>query len=116
VIVSGVLIALILWWFFGRTASSGSAVVADGEQTIEIMVEGGYSPEVSELQADTPSKLIFKRRDSSSCLEEVVIPDLGISAKLPLNGEKTIELPPLKQGEYEYSCGMRMFHGKLVVK
>jgi plastocyanin domain-containing protein len=63
-----------------------------------------------------PARLIFHRKDPSNCLEEVVIPDFGVTRKLPL-GEKTpVEIGAQTAGEYKYVCGMNMFSGRVVVK
>ena len=60
--------------------------------------------------------LTFLRKDSNSCLEEVVLGDFKVRKYLPLNQKITIELTPQKAGEFGYSCGMNMFHGKIIVK
>jgi plastocyanin domain-containing protein len=117
IIVSILLIIFIVWWFMGKgDTDTRLAIEHDGVQTIEILVDGGYQPRAVELKAGVPAKLIFNRKDPSSCLEEVLLPDFGVSKMLAL-GEKTeIEIDPNKPGEYRYTCGMQMFSGKVVVK
>ena len=58
----------------------------------------------------------FIRKDSNSCLEEVVMPDFNIRRHLPLNERVTIEILPKKKGVFVYACGMNMFHGKIIVE
>ena len=115
-VVSGLLVAFIMWWFFGK--QSDQAVFAaeiDGVQTVEILVDGGYQPRTVQLKAGIPAKLVFNRKDPSGCLEEVLLPDFGVAKALPL-GEKTgIEITPAQAGEFKYTCGMQMFSGKVVV-
>lgn len=111
------LIGLIIWWFFGKHgAEAVAATLADNQQSVEITVDGGYTPNVVTLKQGVPAKLIFLRKDPSSCLEEVVMPDFGISSKLPINKPRTVEINPSKTGEFKYACGMNMFFGKVVVK
>lgn len=100
----------VLWYFLGRTVKT---VVAGKE--IAIIVDGGYTPESIEIPVGRVTKLIFTRRDPSSCLEEVVLGDFKIKKYLPLNKPVTIEINPPKKGDYTFSCGMNMFHGKLKV-
>lgn len=111
------LIGLIVWWFFGkRENKSASAHIEGDTQTVEVVVNGGYSPSVITLQKNIPAEIVFTRKDPSSCLEEVILPDFGIREKLPLNKPYVIKVNPDKSGEYTYSCGMNMFFGKVEVK
>lgn len=110
------LIGLIIWWFFGKHGGEVvAATVRDNEQSVEITVDGGYTPQVVTLKKGIPAKLIFLRKDPSGCLDEVVIPDFGISSKLPVNKPHVIEINPSEAGEFKYACGMNMFFGKVVV-
>ena len=111
------LIGLILRWFFGKKkVTLTKATVLKNKQTVEIIVNGGYLPKVVELQAGIPTELVFIRKDPSNCLEEVVLPDFGIKATLPLNKEHTIKIDAAKPGRYKYACGMNMFYGEIDVK
>jgi len=112
VVIVGVLgIAFIYWFFLMKRGKE--TIVSD---SVEITVDGGYSPEVISIPKDKTTKLYFIRKDSSGCLEEVVLSDFKIRKYLPLNQKVTIELTPHQSGEFTYSCGMGMFHGKIVVK
>ena len=115
--ISLVLVGFFAWWFFGkRRASVQAAEVVDGVQTVEIVVDGGYHPQVVELKAGLPAQLIFHRKDPSSCLEEVVMPDFGVSRMLPLGEKTVVEIAAQTAGDYKYVCGMNMFSGRVVVK
>ena len=83
---------------------------------IDIIVEGGYSPNVISIPKGKTTRLNFIRKDSNSCLEEVVLGDFKIRKHLPLNQKVAIEITPQKSGEFGYACGMNMFHGKIIVK
>ncbi len=101
------------YWFFLMRSEKEVSVTSD---SIDIVVEGGYKPEVISLPVGKTTTLNFLRKDSSSCLEEVVISDFRIRKTLPLNQTVPITITPERKGEYVYSCGMNMFHGKIVVK
>lgn len=111
------LIGLIIWWFFMKPDTEVVAAEMDGEyQTIVITASGGYTPRKVLLKKDVPAKLVFTRKDTSSCLEEIVLPDFGVQKKLSVNEPVTIEVTPDKAGRYTYSCGMHMFFGEVVVR
>jgi len=110
-------IGAIVWWFFGKRESPiVEATQETGSQTVQIVADGGYSPRIVNLKQGVPAKLVFLRKDPSSCLEEVVMPDFGVSQKLPVNKNYEITIKPDKSGEFQYSCGMHMFFGKIIVK
>lgn len=116
-VIAVVLIALIIWWFFGKhTEEAKMAQKADGQQKVKVEVNGGYSPSKIVLQKGVPAELDFYRKDPSSCLERVVFPEMGINEKLPQNQTYKIKIDTSKAGEYDFACGMNMFHGKVVIK
>lgn len=100
------------YWFFLMKKEE----VVSVKDSIDIKVEGGYSPDTISIPKGETTKINFFRKDPSSCLEEVVLSDFKIKKFLPLNKEITIEVTPQKEGEYKFSCGMNMFHGKIIVK
>lgn len=110
-IFSGGLVALIYWFFLSKREEKGEV-----STQINITVSGGYSPATVYIPVNTPSQITFLRTDPSSCLEEVVIPDLKIKKNLPLNQSVTIPVTLTGPGEYPFHCGMDMFHGKIVAK
>lgn len=101
-----------IYWFFLRKENQKPAPLND---SVDVTVSGGYDPEVISIPYGKTSKLNFFRKDPSSCLEEVVLGDFKVRKYLPLNQKITIELTPKKRGEFTYSCGMNMFHGKIRV-
>lgn len=102
---------LFTYWFFLMRKEKEVSV----SESVDIIVEGGYSPEVISIPKGKTTKLIFLRKDSSSCLEEVILGDFKIRKFLPLNQKVTVRITPQKEGEYVFSCGMNMFHGKIKV-
>lgn len=110
------------YWFFLMRKDEEAVVVktnsvdSTGSLQVDITVEGGYSPNVISIPKGKTTTINFIRRDPSSCLEEVVLPDFKIRKYLPLNKTTAIPVTPKKEGTYEISCGMNMFHGKIVVR
>lgn len=83
---------------------------------IEVVVQGGYTPNRIEVVEGQHVQLKFIRKESSACTREVVFPAFGIKKELPEGKPVTIHLPELKAGEYEFKCGMDMIKGKLIVR
>ncbi|QIL50737.1 cupredoxin domain-containing protein [Weissella coleopterorum] len=116
-IVGIILIVLITWWFFGKhQVETKEAKMEQSKQIIDIKVDGGYSPEQVIVKKGIPTELRFTKLDNSSCLDHVVFPDFGINQALPQDQTTSIMLNTEESGEFEWSCGMNMFHGKLIVK
>lgn len=101
------------YWFFLMKREDEAIVVK--ESSVDVIVEGGYSPNVISIRKDKLTTLNFIRKDPSSCLEEVVIPEFKIRKYLALNKTAPIKITPKKTGTFEVSCGMNMFHGKIIV-
>lgn len=116
-VLSLALIGTIVWWFFGKhEVASAEAIMEDGIQKAEIVVDGGYTPELVQLKAGVPAEITFLRKSASSCFDEVLLPDFGKQATLPVNEPYAIQIQPDKEGTFTYSCGMHMFFGKIEVK
>ena len=112
-------IAWVNWYFFlaeRRKAAITAKVGATGMQQAVIRVEGGYEPSRVRIRAGQAARLVFDRREDSSCSEEVVIPDLGVRRFLPAYQRTGVDLPPARPGTYEFTCGIGMLRGSLVVE
>lgn len=110
------LIGLELWWFLLSKTKSQQAEVHQGTQEITITVDGGYEPNRVVVKSGQPVRLNFLRRDSSSCLEKVLLPDFHIAEDLELDRVTPIEFTPEQRGEYPFTCGMNMFRGVVQVE
>lgn len=113
VTIAGIIGIAFTYWFFLMRKEEEISVTSD---SVDITVDGGYSPEVISIPNGKTTKLNFIRKDPSSCLEEVVLGDFKIRKFLPLNQKVTVEIKSESKGEFDYACGMNMFHGKIIVK
>jgi Cu+-exporting ATPase len=108
------LIAFLYVFFFGKR-SLVAHPPPTGPQEITVVVAGGYRPETIVAKKGMPLKLIFDRRESNPCSDEVVLPEFGIRLSLPAHEKTPIEVIPQREGEFPFSCGMNMLHGKIKV-
>ncbi|CAN5140447.1 cupredoxin domain-containing protein [soil metagenome] len=112
-------IAWVNWYFFLAQRGIAAAVATTGSQgmqEVHIAVLGGYEPATVRVSAGKPVRLIFDRKETSSCSEEVVFPSFGVRKFLPAFQTTTLEVTPPQPGTYEFTCGMGMLHGKLVAE
>ena len=110
------LMAAVAWFFWGpRGEGVRATLTSGGRQELMVLVKGGYTPDVIQLRADTPSRLNFRREESAACTEMVVFPDFDRAAQLPEGETVAVDLPPAEPGEYQFSCQMGMVRGRLVV-
>lgn len=112
VTVFGILAIGFIYWFFLAKKEKETKV----SDSVDIEVNGGYSPEVISIPRGKTTKISFLRTDPTDCLSEVVLSDFRIRKELPLNKKVTIEITPKESGEFGYACGMNMYHGKIIVK
>ena len=110
-----VAIAFVLWYFFGPKKRVVAGAGVAGVQEIKIIVKGGYDPDVIVVKRDQPVRLDFYRDETASCSEEVIFGDFGIARQLPAYRTTSIEFTPDKSGEFQFTCGMNMMRGKLIV-
>lgn len=110
-------IAWVNWYFFlARRRGVVAAATGAGPQRTRIVVRGGYEPAVVRVAAGRPVRLEFDRQETSGCTEEVVLPDFGIRTYLPAHKTTSVEFTPTRPGSYEFTCGMAMVRGKLIVE
>ena len=83
---------------------------------VNITVKGGYSPNVIRVKAGTPTTLKFDRQEASGCSAKLLIPDFGVSQLLPAHATTAVEIKADQPGEYEFTCGMKMLRGKIIVE
>ena len=110
------LIGAELWWFMFSKTKSQKAQVKQGVQEVDIVVDGGYTPDRIDVRAGEPVRLNFNRKDSSSCLEQVLLPDFNKALDLALNQTTSVEIVPERSGEYTFTCGMNMYRGVIIAE
>ena len=110
-------IAFVVWFFWlVKRKGSRAAVASSGIQEVQVVVKGGYTPDLIVVEHGRPVRLKFRREESASCSEMVLLPDFQKSASLPQGEVVPIEFLPEKPGEYGFQCQMGMFRGKLIVE
>ena len=115
-IAAGAALLVFLYvFFFGRRRPARAAAAASGAQQITIVVEGGYSPDLIVARRGLPLQLTFDRRESSPCSDEIVLPEFGVRQPLPAHARTVITITPDRLGDFEFTCGMNMLHGKIRV-
>jgi plastocyanin domain-containing protein len=118
VVVAGLsAIAWINWYFFfAQRAAVRVSAGASGRQDVTITVHGGYDPAAVRVRRGAPVRLTFDRQETSGCSEEVVIPAFGIRKFLPAHEKTPVEFTPEAAGTVEFTCGMGMLRGRIVVE
>ena len=117
VLIAGVAaIVWVNWYFFVAERRAVGATSTGGTQQVEIEVKGGYDPGVVRLKRGQPARLVFNRKETSPCSEEIVIPAFGVKKFLAPFSRTVVEILPNEAGTFDITCGMSMLHGKLVVE
>ncbi len=104
-----------IWWFFFGKRDESSSVVSGSNGSIDVIVSGGYDPALIKVRKGQPTTFKILRKDSNTCLEEIIIPGFKVKEYLPLNKEVKVKITPRASGEFGFHCGMGMYHGKIVV-
>lgn len=101
-----------IYWFFLMKKDTEVEVT----DSVDIIVDGGYSPATIAIQKGKTTRINFIRKDPTTCLEEVILGDFKTRKFLPLNKKVTVELKPHEAGEFSFACGMGMYHGKIIIR
>lgn len=100
----------------GPAPDATAATIVNGTQTVTITARtGSYSPHAIEATAGIPTTLVIKSDNVSGCVRYLVIPDRGIEKVLPVKGETRVDLGVLQPGRLDYTCGMGMYSGAIVI-
>ena len=114
-VAAGIALLVFLYVFFFGKKRLPVQPLPMGPQEITIVVAGGYKPDTITAKKGMPLKLTFDRREANPCSDEVVLPEFGIRQALPPHARTPIEVTPQREGEFPFSCGMNMLHGKIKV-
>lgn len=108
------LIFFIIWWFWIYTPHE---VILAEEDIVEVIVDNGiYKPDTIKTAVGKILTLRFLRKDPSPCAGTVVFPDFDISSELPIEKAHDVIITPDEAGEFEFTCQMGMYRGKLIVE
>ncbi len=77
--------------------------------------DGGYGPADARIASGVPTRWTIESRSSGSCAVYVVVPSLDIQVVLQ-PGDNVIDLPALKAGTLDYTCGMGMYWGSILIE
>jgi len=101
----------------GAPAPAGNfTTAADGVVEVPITIENTqFVPQVVQIPADTPVRLIVDRKEDVACSAQIFLPQLNILQDLAPNAVTAVEIPPTKAGAYTLTCGMSMMSGQLLV-
>lgn len=116
IIILGLAVSAIII-FSSRSSGGPSAVqllpnveVRDGIQYITINAKGGYTPRVSEAQANMPTKLIVRTKGTYDCSLALTIRSIGYQKILPQTGEEIIDLGVPEASTLKGLCSMGMYN------
>jgi cobalt-zinc-cadmium efflux system membrane fusion protein len=88
-----------------------------GVQAVTVKVtDKGFQPDRIELKRGIPARLTFVREIEETCATSVMIPEFNIKRDLPLREPVLLEFTPAKAGVFDFTCGMKMLSGKIVVR
>ena len=87
-----------------------------GIQEATVAVDRGYQPDRVIVEAWQPVRLHFQRHNPSKCFDKLLLPDFNLAVDLTPNQTTTVEFTPKAPGEYEFTCGMKMYRGVIEVQ
>ncbi len=97
-----------------------SAIVATstlaGIQEATVTVEKGYEPGRVIVEAGQRVRLHFQRHSPNKCFDKLLVPDFNLAVDLTPDQTTTVEFTPEVPGEYEFTCGMKMYRGVIEVQ
>ena len=89
---AGLALLVFLYIFFFGKKRLPAQPPPMGPQEITIVVAGGYKPDTIVAKKGMPLKLVFDRRETNPCSDEVVLPEFGIRQALPPHSKTAIEV------------------------
>lgn len=116
ILIAIVVVLYILWLRYTSSQKGVSAKESAGAQVFDILVKGVYSPNVIRAEAGRPVRINFNRQEDNECSRFVVFSDFKIRKELPKGEIVPIEFTPERPGEFDFTCDMSMYRGKLIVE
>ncbi len=91
--------------------------ISSSVQSVKVeLTDKGYQPASLKLKRGVPARITFVRRIEETCGKEIAIPEYNIRRALPLNEPVVVEFTPNKSGEFNFTCGMGMLRGTVIVR
>lgn len=88
-----------------------------GVQAITVRVsDKGFQPDRINLKRGILTRLTFVRDVEETCATSVMIPEFNVKQDLPFREPVVVEFTPAKAGVFDFTCGMKMLNGKIVVR
>jgi plastocyanin domain-containing protein len=97
-------------------AALGACRGERAEPIVMTVTKNGYEPWKIRARKGEPLVLVVTRTTDETCATELVIPEAGVNAPLPLGKPVRIELTPQRSGQLRFSCAMKMFQGVIDVE
>ncbi|MGA4850935.1 sulfite exporter TauE/SafE family protein [Streptomyces sp. G5(2025)] len=88
-------------------------VDASGRQILTLTVTDFYETTHFAAEADVPTTLVLRGKDSGGCARAFTIPELGVQEIVKENGDTKIDLGTRKAGSLRFSCAMGMRTGTI---
>jgi plastocyanin domain-containing protein len=77
---------------------------------VTINAKGGYSPKVSNAEANIKTKLIVRTSDTYDCSAALIIRSIGYQKTLSQTGQEVIDLGTPQIGTLQGICSMGMYN------
>lgn len=102
-----------------RRSSEASTATTNGDfgvQEHRVVVHHGYHPTTIAVDAGSPVRLVFDRREAGDCSAWLVFPALGLARQLAPHTATAVEFVPEQPGSFHFSCKYGVCRGTLLVR
>lgn len=102
---------------YGLTDDNTKEAAIKGDyQEIDLRISAlGYSPDTIIAKKDIPLRINLYADKDAGCAREIIFPDFNLDKIVPVGVKETIEINPIKTGEFNFRCSMGMVNGKLII-
>lgn len=115
-VFAGLLLALFAVGGCKREAEAPKIAPVGLDGSVRVQVDqNGYTPSTIAAPPGKPVTLIFKRVSDVGCGDEIVFPAQNLRKPLPLGEEVTVTVMPTDAREIQFTCGMGMYKGAIVI-
>ena len=94
-----------------------AAKLVKGVQKITVTIDGGkYTPAAISVVKGKPVAITFKAGKEIGCGSTVVFRSLKITKEVPAGKSVVVKFTPTEAGTIDFTCGMGMYDGSVIVK